>query len=164
MCFLISVVCFFLMAIDFLVMPLDGYRKVDSSALNLITGIVFWSTLVVGCAAQVMLSRKRKVWCGIYGVNETIDENARVGLLSFFQNGPGKAADIALGVSLVLLVAAMIVTRASGYVCYVFLACFVFSLCMHCVLNGKNYYYLSNKRNIITSLKNKKNGKEKEER
>lgn len=153
-----SVAFFLLMAATFLVMPLD-MRFADYRLVNLVTGILFWCFLGLGIITQIILAvlygkEKRK------NGKKTAFGKGRIGLICFWQNLPACIADCLLVVSVMGLLIAIFLTRASGYVCYVFTATLAFSFCAHCVFNGKCYRWLTNQS--AAEIKPKRvNGKEK---
>lgn len=148
----ISVFCFLLLAISFLLMPFGTTATADKiSAVTLISGIVFWASIVLGIVAQCVLSSRRKAW---YSKNRIKKSRVKqkIGLISFFKNTYAAIADIGLALSLTGLIAVLIVTQGTGYVCYVFISLFVFSFSMHCILNGKNYYYVINQDKMLQAI------------
>lgn len=140
----VSIVSYLLMAVMFLLMPIDNMvPSLKDSRIIVIVGIGFWVFLILGIAAQVILSGRRKAWYRTQHINEKRSSVRRVGLISFFSNKIAVVADIAMVISLIGLVASVIITKATGYTCYVFLAIFSFSFCLHCILNGKVYYHVT---------------------
>ncbi len=142
----ISIISFLLMAMSFILMPFE-FTSEKLKLLNLISGIMFWLFLVVGIITQIMLTQQRKRWLIRHHLKRHRIKK-RMGLVSFFQNMPGCIADIVSVVSLIALIVTAILTDVSGFMCYIFLALFVFSFSMHCILNGKNYYFITNKQKI----------------
>ncbi len=140
----ISIISFLILAISFLLMPLGGTE--DNSVYSMVAGIMFWVSIVIGISAQCVLSGRRKSWNKGHK-NLKNKRSQRIGVISFFRNKYAVAADITAIVSLIGLVIALAATQAVGYICYVFISVFVFSLSMHCILNGKNFYYVVNQNN-----------------
>lgn len=64
------------------------------------------------------------------------------GLICFFKNKNAKIADCVM-FGAVIGVAVTGIFFNNLYVLHIFLALFVFSFGMHCMLNGKNYIYLN---------------------
>lgn len=134
----VSIICYLLMSLSFLLMPADFFLDEKKADLCVrIAGISFWIFLLLGIATQVILFvRLRKN-------QPQSSRKQRIGLLSFFQNIGGIIADSVTVLSFVGVVISMLVTDSRGYICYVFLSLFVFSFCMHCVLNGKTFYHIT---------------------
>lgn len=140
----ISVISFLLMSVMFLLMPIDNLvSTLKDSKITLIVGVGFWGFLIIGIVAQIILANRRKVWYRIQRLNEKRSSARRIGLLVFASNTPALIADIAALISIIGLVIAVILTHATGYVCYIFLATLSFSFCLHCILNGKVYYHIT---------------------
>ncbi|MCI8371754.1 MAG: hypothetical protein HFI75_05045 [Lachnospiraceae bacterium] len=137
---IVSILLFFVMSASFLIMPLDIYmERVSSSAVNIISGLCFWIPLVGGCIMQFFLAMRRKQWMRIH--KKAMDSQKRVGVVSIFENKPAIVADLVMIISFVVCVAVFACTDGSGYFCYIIVALFVFSFCMHCILNGKNFRF-----------------------
>lgn len=129
-----SIICYLLMSLSFLAMPANILPNGWSEELCMrIAGISFWSFLLLGIVSQVVCSVRRRRWGG---------QKHRVGLICFFQNKWAAVADVAMFLSLIGLVVAMIATDSRGYLCYIFISLFVFSFCMHCICNGKNFNHI----------------------
>lgn len=140
----ISIGSFLLMSFSFLLMPIDFATK-GLQIVNILIGIMFWLFLLIGIITQVALTQKRKKWFKKHHLKQ-YRLKMRVGVISFFQNTLGCIADIISAVSLIALIITAVLTDAAGFMCYVFLELFVFSFIMHCILNGKNYYFITNKQ------------------
>lgn len=149
MLFGVSVLSFLMLAVSFLLMPIESENTQDKiSATALVAGVMFWVSIVIGVATQVVLSARRKKW---YSENriKTDKKEQKIGLISFFKNIYSIIADIASAISLIGLVVAMIVTHSTGYICYVFVSAFIFSFSMHCILNGKVFYFVTNQNKLL---------------
>ena len=140
----ISIVSFFLMSATFLLMPLDNMiSSLKDSKIVLIAGIGFWSFLIIGIVSQVILAARRRSWYKTQRLSERRSNVRRIGLIVFGFNKLASAADILMIVSLIGMVVSMMFTKATGYICYVFLAMLSFAFCMHCILNGKIFYHIT---------------------
>lgn len=135
---MISNISFFLLSVSFLLMPLEVISP-------LVTGSMFWLFLLIGITSQIVLTVRFKKRCS---KNKTwhLQKN-KIGLLVFGQNLYAKIADVSLVLSIVGLIVAMKLTDGTGYSCYIFLAMVVYTLSMHCILNGKIYFYIFNQSN-----------------
>lgn len=144
-----SIFSFLVLAVSFLLMPLESESPSDRlSIYSLVVGIVFWLSLMTGIVTQCVLAYRRRVWYGFHRIRRS-RATQRIGLISFFKNPYAIVADIIGIVSLIGLIVAAIVTQGTGYICYVFVSLFVFFFSMHCVLNGKIFYYIINQRKIL---------------
>ncbi len=130
----ISIISFFLLAISFLFMPLE------SKLLQIMAGIMFWLFLAVGIASQILLAVWFKQACSKN--KEWRMQKQRVGIFAIGKNRFSIVADFILLISTVIFSVLMILTRGTGYISYIVLTILVFSFCMHCILNGKVYYYI----------------------
>ena len=145
----VSVGCFFLLGISFVLMPIENNTAENhSSVITLVAGVLFWLSLVLGLTTQGILSLRRKKWISANAIKK-ISPEPKMGLISFFKNTYATIADIGLVCSIIGLVVAVIATQSTGFICYVFLGISVFLLSMHCILNGKNFVYVLNPEKIF---------------
>ncbi len=149
----VSIGSFFLMSVSFLLMPIDFAIK-GLQIINSLVGIMFWVFLALGIITQYILGHSRKKWFLKNRIRRFQFEN-KIGLISFFQNPFAIAADIVMLSSLIGLVISVIATNGIGYACYIFMSLLVFSFCMHCILNGKIYFFLTNQEKILKASKPK---------
>lgn len=147
----ISIGGYALMAVSFMLMPLETQTNY--------TGAMFWVMLMLGIAGQVALDIKRKMFFKRFRVNYRKTQKRFCGAFAFFSNLPAKIADIAFPVSLVGMILSFWLTRGVGYSCYVFISLTVFSLAAHCIFNGRNFFFVLNKRKIYTILEQKRKSK-----
>lgn len=129
---LASVICFFLMSVDFLIMPISNNIEKDMRWFEILTGILFWLPLIAGIVLQVILSLNYKK-----NINKDMADNKLFGAISFFKNKIAAVFDVISVISLITFIAMLIFTSATSYFCYILISLFVFSFCMHCILNGK---------------------------
>ena len=154
----ISIIAFFAFSLSFLLMYIDTDKTEQAlNVFDVIVGVMFWLGLVIGIIMQILLSRRIK---GFYVKNNNrIAERGKyqkIGLIAFFQNRIASFFDAIFIFSLVVLVAVIVLTNATGLECYIFTALTSFSFCAHCIFNGKNYFFIKNRKIIIKSLtKNK---------
>lgn len=144
---------FFSLAASFLLMPLNGTSQVGNISLyTLISGLMFWISIVMIIVIQRVLNYRRRRWYVINRIRKARSLRKN-GLISFFQNIPAIIADIAMILSFIGLIVAMIATQGTGYICFVFISVFVFSFCMHCALNGKIYHHIINQDELLQLFK-----------
>ena len=111
-------------------------------ALGILPGILFWLGFLIGLAGQILLTRMR-----VKASPERRTKRKLPCALVFFS---GRAARV-VDVSLLLLSAATIIVLVCAdddfYGCFVLLAATVFAFCLHCMINGKNYLFVTGRRN-----------------
>ena len=157
----ISIGSFFLMSVSFLLMPIDFATK-GMEVLNFMIGIMFWVFLLLGIITQVILGRVRKSWF-IRNRIRRFQSTGKIGLISFVQNLPACISDGVLVLSIIGLIISVVITNGIGYACYIFLSMTVFSFCMHCILNGKVYYFLTNQDKLLKTSQQKRLDEEEKE-
>ena len=139
---LVSVACFLLMSVDFLIMPIANNIEKDMRWFEILTGILFWLPLIIGVILQVVLSLNYKK-----NISKDMTDNKRFGAISFFKNKIAAVFDVISIISLITFIAMLIFTNATSYFCYILISLFVFSFCMHCILNGKIFNSLFTENN-----------------
>lgn len=140
----ISVLAFFLFSISFLLMP------TDNSVLTVISGTIFWAMLIIGIVSQIIVSISIRNW-KTEKRGKLKRHLKRIGLISFFSNPIATTFDILMIVGVIGFVISMLITQATGYACYIFIAITVLSFSFHCIFNGKNFYYIKNEENLVFS-------------
>lgn len=151
----ISVGGFLLNSASFLIMPVMD--------LLYLPGILFWLGLVLGIAGQIAVEHRRKLFFKSYRMNHRKMQKARCGALCAFSNLEAKAADILAVLAAAGLAAVFAVTGGMGYICFAAIALAVFTFCLHCILNGRNYFHIKNFKRVKQTLEQKQ-GKEGAER
>ncbi len=157
----ISIGSFFLMACSFLLMPIN-FETTNLQFMSYCVGIMFWVFLILGIVSQIILAKQRKNWF-IRNRIRRFRTKSKSGVIAFVQNLPATIADITLVISIIALIVSIVLTNAMGYACYIFMALLVFSFCMHCILNGKIYYYLTNQSSILRTAQPKQSEEKEKE-
>ena len=121
-------------------------------SLQPLPGIMFWLGLIAGISGQIMLDRCRKSFFAAYHADHKKYQKNRFGLFSFFSNPLAKIADITLGICILLDILYWLRPMKKLDPSYFLLAITVFSFCMHCVLNGRNYLFAHNKNRVRQML------------
>lgn len=148
----VSIFFFFSLAVSFTLMSIESETPLEHiSIVEIIVGLMFWISLIMGIVTQCILARRRKKWYALHGVRKN-GLSQRVGIISFFKNIYATVADITTIISFIGLVIALTVTHGIGHVCYVLISVFVFFFSMHCILNGKNYYYVVNQSKLLNEF------------
>lgn len=130
----LSVGCFLIMSISFLLMPI--------TILGILPGLLFWIGLMLGITLQILLEMQRRRFFKAHNVDRRKMQKPRCGLLTFGSNRCAKVTDIALFICLLFSAVIFGITKGFGYVCYICISCTAFLFCMHCVLNGRNYFHV----------------------
>lgn len=143
----ISIICFFLMSISFVLMPFERMR--------ILPGALFWGGLTVGIILQIVLEVRRRLFFTKYNAKREKMQKPRNGLLTFGSNRPAIIADTTMGISLVATILTFIITKGTGFLCYVFIATTLFAFCLHCILNGRIYFHAKNQIKIRQMLEQK---------
>lgn len=123
-------------------MPLGNALKEETRLVMYGCGVGFWVGIIGTLVTAMAFNR-----CGkrARADAQTANTGKRCGLIRFFQNKEASIADIGM---LICLVGFILAELCEGmlFLAFVFLALFVFSFGMHCVLNGINYRYMKNKK------------------
>ncbi len=147
-----SVMSFLLLAVSFLLMPLEVTNTLDGfSIINYLAGIIFWLSIILIIITQIVAAKRRKKWLNSNGIKK-VSSLKTPGIISFFRNIYGVVADIMALISLIGFIAFFFITNGTGYICYVFIALFIFSFGMHCIFNGKSFFVITNKDKIMQIL------------
>lgn len=104
---------------------------------TMICSTIFWVTLLIGYVLLFLVDRFRRK-------QQKKKGKQHPGAFCFFQN---RIAAIADGVWILSFLAWIIsgrVQAAHGYLQYVLVFLFLFSLHMHCICNGVNFQYMQN--------------------
>ena len=135
--FWISTLGFFVMSLSLLFMYQD-ILYIGMPIREVIASIVFWVMLLIGILVQIMLyiSMRESI------KSDFATKKRKIGLICLFSNRYADVADLLMIVSMIILIISFILTDASNYFNYIILSVFVFSFSMHCVLNGRKFYYM----------------------
>ena len=152
----ISLASFGVLSISFLLMPIEP--------LGVLPGILFWLGLIIGVSLQIVLEKKRKAFFAKYNMKPTRMQRPRNGLLTFGANKVALVVDCVMGADVIATTLVFILTKGTGYLCYVCLAVLAWSFCAHCILNGRNCFHAINEEKIRQVLENKKESTTKKER
>ncbi len=111
----------------------------DEKTLVFIASSVFWAGLI---AEQVF------IWMANFQ-RKKLSENkksAYPGIISFFKTKPGKVSDIVLIVSVTVFIIMSAAKISVNVGQFILLFLIVLSFRFHCITNGKNYSYKSEKK------------------
>lgn len=134
-----SIASFLIMSGSFLIMPFADFSN-DKTFISFLPGILFWLFLFLGIAMTILFGNWREK---IQKKQGDTEEKVKytIGVMSVFKSRTGAVFDILTVFMLLVFIICMLITNASGYICYAAVSLFVFSFCMHCIFNGKNYLY-----------------------
>lgn len=130
---ILSIVSFFVMSVDFMIMPINNNVEKNMRWFDIFTGLIFWIFLIIGIVLQVTISRMYKK-----NTIEASNNKLNCGVISFFKNKIAIIFDSSFIIGFISFVIMMFVDSTS-YICYVLLSVITFSFCMHCILNGRIY-------------------------
>ncbi len=119
-------------------------------------GSLFWGGLLVGIVFQVILEARRRALFASYHVERRTMQKPRCGLFTFASNKGAVLADVLFFAGIATTVLAFIYTKGTGYVCYIGISVTLLSFCMHCVLNGRNFFHANNQDRVRQVLEQKK--------
>lgn len=145
---IISLCGFALMSCSFLLMPLES--------VGILPGLLFWGGLLIGGIFQIILEIRRRSFFKAYHVKREKMQKPRNGLFSFGSNRLAMIADYAVMVSAALMALSLILTKGTGFLCYVFITTTLLAFCLHCILNGRIYFHVNNQNRIRQVLEQKK--------
>lgn len=139
--FMLYVSFLLVLSISILLMPIASSQKEQTQIPMFLSGGCFWLGLIGTIMMALRINKARKMSTMF---KDKQSNEKQLGLCSFFKNKEAKIADVAMLISVVCFIITRICTE-NLYWQFIFLALFVFSFGMHCMLNGKNYIYLNYK-------------------
>ncbi len=145
-----SIACFFASSLQLSLLYFSSKGlPANDSKLGTICASCFWTFMLLGIIIQIILSCFVKRWgkSNERAIKEK-NQNLRIGLISFFKNVYGIISDVLFVIALTTLIISYYVSSGFSWVCYISLFLTVFSFCVHCVCNGKNFYYIINQNEI----------------
>ncbi len=146
--FRISCVLFAISSFSILLSFIGDYKGNGISVLfAVLTGVLFWTGLVFGIVSILLVNKHRKKSEKKKSV-DYISRIRRTGAASFFSNKLAAKVDIAMVALFILMLVTMFIPAVSQNITLVFVAFFMFSVYMHCMLNGVNYKYINSKNEV----------------
>lgn len=136
--FYISVFFMFLMSVSILFMPSAVEQEVQKGLYLMLIGSTFWISLIIGYVFVILANIKRKKFI-MDEYDGNLSMNCHIGIITFFDNLPSSVADVTMIFSFILFIIIDFTSIRYSFVAYVLLAVLVFSLNMHCMLNGRIY-------------------------
>ena len=136
----------------------DYNSGVFNAVIAVTVGVVFWLFLILGYVVFSRIAAHRKQYEKTHVESRSDkerlqkdDNKKKPGIICFFSNPYAVAADIALLISLAVNVIFLFIPNANQTVEIIFISILVFSLHMHCILNGVNFRYTYNLDNTRKS-------------
>ncbi len=150
-----SIAGYLLMSVSFILMPINRSGAIP--------GILFWGGLFAGAAFQIALEIRRRKFYSSYNTNYKRMQKPHNGLLSFRSNPYAAIADYVMIAGFIATILTFLLTKGTGIVCFVFISITLFAFCLHCILNGRIYFYSKNHPRIRQVLEERNRRKEGEE-
>jgi len=135
---LFSLISFAASSFSFMLIPFSDFRgTVLQKSTAYAVGILFWAGFIIGLIITVRLGRIRK---------KDSDKNYRLpGALCFFKNKNAVKSDIAMIISVILLIVFQKLLGTHHIVSVILLSVTIFAVYIHSILNGNNYAYITRK-------------------
>ena len=136
--FIVACVFQTIMSGTILLMPLASSEYSNSRDILVIVGGIFWISFIAGyvslyrCISLYKKSRYKKT-------------SGPIGMFRFFTGIPAITSDIILILSTVLFFIISFTSMRDKYVAYILLFLVIWSVNMHCMLNGKIYKVIKEK-------------------
>lgn len=137
--FLISCLCFSVISISVLLLPLagNGENKIQT-AIGYGIGVLFWLGLIAGIATYIKLYVQNKEF-----IKEKTGEKRKTSFINFFRNKYAAVADTALGISFVVMILGNVFIEFPASMDVIILCLFITSVYLHFLLNGDVFHIIS---------------------
>ncbi len=120
-------------------MPFASRQKEQEYFLPIIlVGVVFWAFLFIAILNLALLNYGRKK-IAEKGIS---NNRRRMGVLCFFSSPLATFFDILMVLSLFIMIFALNSNFLHQQIVFIIISLFIFFVCMHGLLNGKNYNFL----------------------
>lgn len=146
--FILCVVFAFLSSASVMFMPMVSDVRVTNMVPLYINASVFWGMLILSIASIVILNARRK---SSMKRSQRKQEKFMPGIIKFFSNIPAVIFEIIFAVCIIILALCIAFFDINEYYIFALIASVLFSFNMHCVFNGKNYFYVMSKAENIIS-------------
>lgn len=143
----ISIMGFLMMSVSFMLLPVE--------AIKILPGVLFWLGSCVGLVSQVALEIRRRKHMKTAQSNLKRKQKRKIGLIVFCSNKPARITDAIMILSVVTTILVFVFTKGFGYICNLCIAITAFSVCLHCILNGRIYFHLQNTQKDTAQAKSK---------
>ena len=144
--FWLSVLCFTVMSVTFLIMPVASSITTSSERqFPFLVGTIFWISAVTGYVLVVTANSKRR-WFLIHRTDAKVNMNCHCGFLTFFSNTIATVFDSILITSIVVAVITVFTDWKNTFLPYILLFLITLSLNLHSMFNGRIYKVTKYKR------------------
>ena len=139
--------CILMLMISSFSVLLSYFASFEGNALQRILayliGVLFWAFLIIGYVIFHKISVHRKEYEKTHPDLEYLKKRRLPGILTFFSDHASSAIDIIMIISFIITLAFMFIPSLDQSFAIVFAAILIFSIHMHCILNGVNFRYIS---------------------
>lgn len=136
-----SCIGYFICAASTLLLPWAVGSDSRLSVFGFATGILFWIGLLAGTVLFIVSWLKVRSEAGY----KKKSEQRRLGCISFFRSKVAAVADIICILMIIATIVGNFVTAFPYLVNVIIMFLLIFTLCLHCIFNGKVYRYLYEK-------------------
>lgn len=144
--FWLSIFCFTVMSIAFLIMPTASSSATYSNRRMLfLVGVAFWISALAGYALVIIANRERKRFL-THRTDDDVRMNCRCGLLTFFSNTIATVFDSILFTSIGVAIITVFTEWKKSSLPYILLFLITLSLNLHAMFNGRIYKVTNYKR------------------
>ncbi len=112
--------------------------KSDSSFYLIVIPMMFWGGLV---AEQCVFWRANWILKSILSEGHTRQIHIRPGIICPLQTILGTIADLTFAISLIVYIVLVVINVGTNTIQFLLLFLIVLSFRVHCIANGKNYWY-----------------------
>lgn len=136
-----------LLAVSSFSLLLSFFGDYGGNAFNVVmaalTGILFWACLIAGYALFAVINSHRKKY--VKAKKSSVSERNRKrlpGIICFFSNKYAIVADFAMILFFILTLVFIFIPFLNQSIAVIAIAILLFSVHMHCILNGMNFRYI----------------------
>lgn len=145
-----SVAGFVLSSLSILCIPLyDGMSDSNSFLNAYLVGVLFWVGLVAGVLTFIC------AWKSVKDEDEyqSIKKRTHPGAVSFFKTSCSIISDAVFICIFIVIILGIFVLKFPEIISLVLIFVFLITFCLHFLLNGRVFRYLSDKKNLSDSDK-----------
>lgn len=133
-----SIICFAISSFSFSLIPFSNFKGSTGEIVRAyMVGALFWSGLISGMILTIMLGAVRN--------KSAPKQRGKPGILCFFNNQKAKYCDVIMIAIIILWLILCLVLGTRHMISMIFMSLSAFSICLHAILNGKNYTFASRK-------------------
>lgn len=146
---LVSIVSFVIFSANIVGMYTEADIRYESK-VNVVSGVVFWATLLVCIFSLIFMYVSELKWCHKHGFEKK--KGRKPAVICFFSNKFAAVADVMLIISVVGLLITLSINGETGLTNFIITATVIFSFWMHCLLNSVVFYFVINQDKIVRKL------------